>query len=174
MTRALLRLSALLALSAAAAHARTSRADPSDVQWWYQLGIDLDLPEKWEASAEYRLRTSDNASAYRGSYLTTEVGRELLERVALFASYRYADVDAERTHRFGLDAELSRKLWGTTLSFGPQVQHRLQGGDDEQGTDAKTMVRTRLKLARPLTGSLGVYASTEPYFAPTAGCALDN
>jgi hypothetical protein len=167
-------LAAALLLSAAAAGAQTSRADPSDVQGWYQLGVDLDLPKKWEASAEYRLRTVDNASDYHGSYLTGEIGRELFRRVSLFANYRYADVEAEVTHRLGIGAKVSRKLWGTTVSFRPQVQHRLQGGDDEQGTDAKTMVRTRLKLAHPLTRSIGLYASTEPYFDPTAGYALDN
>ena len=164
----------LSAASAATAGAQTSRADPTDVQGWYQLGVDVDLPRKWESSIEYRLRTVENASAYRGSYLTTEIGRELFRRVSLFASYRYADVDAEVTHRFALGAEVARKLGRATLSFRPQVQHRLQGGDDEQGTDAKTLVRTRLKLAHPLTGSLGVYASTEPYLDPTAGWAMDN
>ena len=172
-TRAAL-AAALLLPAATTAHAQTSRADPTDVQGWYQLGVDLDLPKKWEASAEYRLRTVDGASQYRGSYVTGEIGRALGKHLSLFANYRYADVEEEVTHRVGLGAELQRRLGGTTLSFRPQVQHRFQGGDDEQGTDARTLVRTRVKLQQRLTSRLAVYASTEPYLDFAAAYPLDN
>ena len=169
-------LAAALLLPAAAAGAQTSRADPSDVQGWYQVGVDLDLPKKWKSSLDYRLRTEDNATHYRGSYVTGEVGRTVHRRVELFASYRLADVDAEVTHRFGLGAQASRKIRGATLSFRPQVQHRLQGSDDEQGTDAKTLVRTRLQLKGRVARWLELYGSTEPFFTFAGGAEypVDN
>jgi hypothetical protein len=177
VTRPLPRLGAaatLLLAAAGTAGAQPSRADPSDVQGWYQVGVDLDLPKKWKSGVEYRLRTEDNASAYRGSYVTGELGRTVRKGITLFGNYRFADVDAEITHRLGLGGEASRKVRGTTLSFRPQVQHRLQGSDDEQGSDAKTLVRTRLQLKRPLTKRFEVYASTEPYFNFDADYPVDN
>ena len=177
MTRSLPRLGAATLLVAGAygpAGAQTSRADPSDVQGWYQVGVDLDLPKKWKSSLDYRLRTEDNASAYRGSYATAELGRTVRKGMTLFGNYRFADVDAEITHRLGVGGEASRKLRGTTLSFRPQVQHRLQGSDDEQGSDAKTLVRTRLELKRGLGRRFEVYASTEPFFNFDADYPVDN
>ena len=179
MTRRLTTLAALVAASglAAPAHGQTSRSDPTDVQSWYGAGLQLDLPHKWEASADYRLRMIGNASHYRGSYVTGELGYAVRKHVSLFANYRFADVTEDGiAHRFGVGVDGSRKWLGTTVSFRPQVQHRLAGTDDEQGGDgdAKTVWRTRLQLKRPLTNALDVYASTEPYFDFAASYPVDN
>jgi hypothetical protein len=165
---ALLPLPALVALLAAAtpARAQTSRADPTDFQSWYGSRLRLDLPRRWEASLQYRLRLVDNSSLYRGSYATGEVGYSPAKRVSLFGSYRLAAVDEGTFHRYAAGAEAGRKLRATTLSLRTMVQYQKQNfaGNDETSSDEDTFLRTRVEAKRPLSKALDVYASTEPYF----------
>ncbi len=152
--------------------AQTSRADPTDLQAWYSIGLDVDLPKKLSTSFDFRLRTEDNASAYRGSYLGGELAYSPLKRVSLLANYRYASVDGERSNRVGLGAEAGTKFVGLSWSLRGLVQHRLQGADEEE--NGKTLYRTRLRAKRALSDNLDLYASSEPYFARGEAYPIDN
>ena len=107
---------------ATAANAQTSRSDPSDFQTWYSTTAKLDLPNRWEASLKYRARLVDNSSVFRGSYLYTELGRELNEHLSLLGEYRLARVEDGTYHRYSLGMEASRELGRLDLSFRPVMQ----------------------------------------------------
>jgi hypothetical protein len=158
-------------LGAAPALAQTSRADPTDFQSWLGAGVKLDLPNRWESSLDYRARLVDNASAYRGSYVTGEVGYNPTKRLGVFTSYRLAAVDDGTYHRAAVGAEQKGRLRGTTLAFRSMVQYQRQNfdGNDEGSSDTDAFVRTRLEAQRAVTRSVDVYASTEPYFKLGAG-----
>lgn len=160
-----LALAALLA-SAGAGRAQTSREDPTDFQTWYSAAVNVDLPDGWEASARYRLRMQDNASAYAGSYLTGELGYRPLKGLTLLGDYRLALVEGGTYHRVGVGVDASRRVGGgTTLSFRPMVQYQRQRfADDDEGGDEDLLLRTRLRVRHRISKPLDVYASTEPYF----------
>jgi hypothetical protein len=165
-------------LAAAPASAQTSRGDPTDFQSWLGAGVQLDLPNRWETSLEYRARLVDNASAYRGSYVTGTVGYGPRKRLAVFTSYRLAAVDDGTYHRYAVGAEQKAKLRGATLAFRPMVQYQRQNfeGNDETSSDTDAFVRTRFEVERGVTRSLDLYASTEPYFklGEAGGYPVDN
>jgi Protein of unknown function (DUF2490) len=154
------------------AHAQTSRADPADLQGWYALGLDVDLPKKFVTSFDLRLRTQDNASSYRGTYIGGELAYSPIKRFTLLANYRHASVDGERSNRLGMGAETGAKFAGLSWSLRGLVQHRLQGADEEE--NGKTLVRTRLKAKRALRDNLDLYVSSEPYFARGEEYPIDN
>lgn len=165
-----LALAALLA-GAGAARAQTSREDPSDFQTWYSAGVNVNLPNKWEASMRYRLRMEDNASTYAGSYLTGELGYRPRKGLTLLGDYRLALAPDGTYHRVGLGLDASRKVGeGTTLSFRPMVQYQRQNfADDDEGGDQDLRLRTRLRVRHRVAKPLDVYASTEPHFTFESG-----
>ena len=153
-------------VTAAPLAAQASRTDPTDFQSWLGAGLAIDLPKKWETSLEYRARLVNNASVYRGSYATAELGRNLPRRLSVFTSYRLALVDDGTYHRYAVGAEQKATLGGTTFAFRPMLQYQEQNftDNDETSSDTDAFVRTRLEIERGVTGSLELYASTEPYF----------
>lgn len=165
-----LALAALLA-GTAPAGAQTSRDDPSDFQTWYSAAVNVNLPNKWEASMRYRLRLEDNSSAYAGSYLTGELGFQPLKGLTLLGDYRLALADDGTYHRVGAGFDASRKVGGgTTLSFRPMLQYQRQDfADDDEGGDEDLLLRTRFRARHRVSKPLDVYASTEPYFTFQGG-----
>lgn len=159
---------AVLALAAVPLDAQTSRADPTDVQAWYGAGLKLDLPRRWEASVRYRARMVGDASSFRGSYLTGEVGRGLGRRVQLFTGYRLALVDDGTYHRVAVGGEYEHRLGRATLSLREIVQVQRQRFDDDEQGDSDAFSRTRAKAEYALTRHVDVYASVEP-FLPIGG-----
>jgi hypothetical protein len=157
--------------------AQTSAADPSDLQAWYSASLVMDLPNGWETSFQYRLRMVDDASSYRGSYLTFEGQKEVVSWMSMLGGYRLARVEGGTYHRFALGAEARYDATDRfRLSLRPQVQHQVQtfADDDEQSGDQKTLLRTRLRGRYELTDALDFYASTEPYFAFGEDYPIDN
>lgn len=176
------RVQAALALCAASAlamplAAQTSREDPSDLQAWLGAGVRFDLPRRWESSLEYRARMVDDASDYRGSYVTAQVGRNLTKRFSTLVNYRLATVDEGTFHRYGIGAEQKGRVSDVRVGFRTIVQYQKQNfeGNDEASTDTDTFLRTRLEIERPVAKRLDVYASTEPYFKlGEGGYPVDN
>jgi Protein of unknown function (DUF2490) len=167
-------LTAVLLASPAAA--QTSRSDPTDFQGWYGGSLRLDLPDRWRASAEYRLRMVDNATRVRGSYVTLGASRRVTGPVRLLASYRLALVDNGTFHRYAAGGEAERDVGAFTLGVRGLVQYQKQNfsDNDETSSDEDTFVRTRLELSRTLTRRVDVYASSEPYLAVGADQLVDN
>jgi hypothetical protein len=65
---------ALLAISL---NAQTSRSDPNDIEGWAGVGLNLNLPKKWDADLTYQTRRLGNISTLRGNYWSPEVGKTL-------------------------------------------------------------------------------------------------
>jgi hypothetical protein len=84
--RAILIFLCCLMSPVAVAQSQTSRSGPVDLHARYALGVNVNLPDGWEAAFEYEMRMVDNASAYRGSYLTSELGYELTDWLSLFSN----------------------------------------------------------------------------------------
>lgn len=166
----------LLAPGATGAQAQTSRSDPSDLQTWYSAALHVNLPARWETSLRYRLKLVDDASTYRGSYLTAEAGRGLTGWLTLFGSYRLALVDEGTFHRFAGGAEAKAKLEAVTLAFRSMLQYQRQNfaGNDEQSSDESVFLRTRMEAKYGVTKRLDLYASSEPIFELADGIAVDN
>jgi hypothetical protein len=156
---------ALLAVASSMLSAQTSISDPVDVQGWYGGALRLDLPKKWDVIAQYRLRTVDNASQIRGSYLTGEVRHTPISHLTLIGSYRLALVDNGTFHRYAAGTQLSAKGDRSSVSLRGLVQYQRQNfsDNDEQASDTDAFLRSRLELEHRLSDRFGVYASTEPY-----------
>lgn len=156
--------------------AQASPVDPTDLQAWFGAAVRLDLPDKWTASLQYRLRMVDNASTYRGSYLTPELGRGFGKHLKIFGSYRLALVDNGTFHRYAVGAEVDAKAGKLGLSFRPMLQYQRQNfaGNDEQASDDDTFLRTRLEAKLPVTKAVQVHGSSEPYFKFGGGSLVDN
>lgn len=161
---------------ASAAGAQTSRSDPTDLQAWYGGSLRLDLPNRWRASAEYRLRMVDNASAVRGSYITLGGSRRVTGPLRVLGSYRLALVDNGTFHRYAAGVEAERETGAFTLGIRGLLQHQRQNftDNDETSSDEDTFVRARLEVARALGKRVDVYASSEPYLAVGADQVIDN
>ena len=166
----------LLALGVGALSAQTSPSDPTDAQAWYATKLTLDLPDKWEASLQYRARYADDASGWKGGYVTTEVGKGLSKTWSLTASHRLAVVDGGTFHRLAAGATWERKAGATRLSLRGLVQHQFENFDanDEGSGTAQTFLRTRLQVRRTLSPTVAVYASAEPYFTFAGSYPIDN
>jgi len=147
------------------AGSQTNRSDPVDFHSRFGAGLNVDMPDGWEADLEYELRMVDNASSYRGSYVTTELGRDLSDHFRVFGSYRLGMVDEGAFHRFAGGAQAATELGDAELSFRPMIQYQRQRFEDEdQSTDEDLFLRTRFRAEYALSDRLDVYASTEPYF----------
>ena len=146
------------------------------MQTWLGTAVVADLPNRWEASLEYRLRLVDNASTYRGSYATAEVQRGITDFLDLLGSYRLAVVDDGKYHRFALGAQAAADVGSLRLSFRPMLQYQRQNfaDNDEQSSDEKTLLRTRFRARYPLSDVVDIYASVEPYFTFSGDYPIDN
>ena len=70
MKGVLLAIPVLWLASASIAQSQTNRSDPVDFHSRLGAIVDIDMPDGWEGELEYEARMVDNASTYRGSYLT--------------------------------------------------------------------------------------------------------
>lgn len=170
------RLLLLVPLVAVPMTAQTSRSDPTDTQAWLGGALRLDLPDRWRASAEYRLRLVHNARDVRGSYITLGAGRRVAGPLTVSGSYRLALVDNGRFHRVAVGVEGEREAGRTTLALRGLVQYQRQNftDNDETSSDEDTFLRTRLEVKRELSRRVDIYASTEPYLAMGADHVIDN
>ena len=163
----------LLLTSGGGLGAQTSRSDPVDVQARYSAQLQLNLPRKWDASVGYEARMIGNASVYHGSYFDGELGRALGDYLTVFTNYRFANLTDGESHRFGVGAEVERKVDRYSLSFRTIFQSQRAGLDEaEQGSS--DALRTRLRVKVPAGKSLTVHGSVEPYFAFTGIYPVDN
>ncbi|NJD20754.1 MAG: DUF2490 domain-containing protein [Gemmatimonadetes bacterium] len=169
-------LAMLLVAAAPDAGAQTSRSDPTDLQSRFGTQFRVNLPDKWLATLEVQGRMVDDISAYRGTYVSSEVERGLGKHLAVLANYRMALVDDGTYHRVGLGLEASGKLGEAKLSFRPMVQFQRQhfDGDDDFGSDDDAFVRTRAAVKYPLSERWALIGAVEPYFKLGADYPVDN
>jgi hypothetical protein len=153
--------------------AQTSRSDPVDVQGRLGMQLNLNLPRQWEASVGYELRMIGNASVYHGSYFDGELGRAVGKQLTLFTNYRFAKVAAAESHRYGVGAEVERKMDSFSLSFRPMFQYQRTVLDDaEQGS--RNALRTRVRMKVPAGKRVVFHGSLEPYFTFSGIYPVDN
>jgi hypothetical protein len=166
---------------AGAARAQTTSADTTDVQGRAGVSWNLDLPKRWEMGLEYELRMVDNLSSYRGSYFTVHADYGLTKHLSGIVSYRRAALDDGTSNRYAAGMEYERKLGSWRVGFRPLLQYRTEGegittvqDDDEASGNGDTFLRTRLRLERPVTKKLDLYASVEPLFVFGEDYPIDN
>jgi hypothetical protein len=173
MQRRMLAVLVLVLTSGGALVAQTSRSDPVDVQGRLGTQLTLNLPNKWEAALGYELRMIGNASLYQGSYLDGEVRRAVGKHLTLLTNYRYGALTDATSHRYGVGAEVERKMEHGSLSFRPMFQYQRKiVDDDEQGS--REVLRTRLRGKVPFGKRVTLHGSVEPYFAFTGIYPVDN
>jgi len=167
---------ALIALFVAATplHGQTSRTDPTDLQAWTAVAAAFDLPNRWEASLQYRVRFDTDASSYRGSYISTEGGRRVTDLLTAFAGYRLALLDGATSHRFSAGVQGERDVGDITLSLRPTLQLQYKNLADSDEGASSTIVRLRLRAKYDLSNAWDIYASTEPYSRFGADYPIDN
>lgn len=169
-------LALVLVASGARVHAQTSRTDPVDIQTRVGMSLNFSLPKKFESALEYELRMVDNASAYRGSYLTGELGYAFGKHLSGLTTYRIARVGDVVTHRTGIGAQLEQMRGERiTISFRPLLQYQKERVDDDgQTIDATTFLRTRLRAKFQQRKHVALYGSVEPYFTFHGDFPVDN
>lgn len=173
-------LAALLLLAVhaggGALHAQPTREDPVDLQGWAGARLAIDLPRQWVTTVEYQVRSQDNASAWRGSYLTAGAEKGMGKHWTLEGNVRLARVEARTYERIAGGAAWDASMRGVKVSVRTLAQFQRQNfaGNDETSSDTDTFIRTRLQLRRPLTRWLRGYLSTEPFLAPGADYLVDN
>jgi hypothetical protein len=162
--------------AATPARAQTSRANPTDFHAWAGATLELDLPNRWEATLQYRLRMVDNASIYRGSYLGGEAAHGPVRWLSILGGYRLALVDDRTYHRLAGGVEAIARMGALRASFRPMLQYQRRNfaDNDEQAGDGTTLLRTRLRARYRPTDRLDVYAAVEPYFAFGEDYPIDN
>ena len=81
---------AFLAILSSGAHlgGQTSQAHPTDLQGRSALQLGIALPRKWDASLGYEVRMVGDASTYRGSYFSGELGHPVGKHLNLLTTYR--------------------------------------------------------------------------------------
>ncbi|MEI6946584.1 DUF2490 domain-containing protein [Paraflavisolibacter sp. H34] len=168
-------LAPALLLTAGAATAQTSKSDPVDVQSRLGAALKWNLPRRWEASLEYQARFVDNASVYRGSYISAEGGYSFSKHLKALANYRLALTTKDHSNRYGLGLEVSEKWGKWSLAFRPMAQYLTRYADDEETSrETNLFVRTRLQAKYALLKKLDLYASLEPYFVFDGAYPIDN
>jgi len=169
-------LTAVIVVATPEAGAQTSRADPTDLQGWIGASLRLDLPKRWAASLQYRLRMVDDIGTYRGSYFTPEVARGFGSHFKVMAGYRLALVDEGRFHRLAVGAEVDGKVGKVGAGFRSMLQYQRQNfaGNDEQSSDDDALLRTRFEAKLPVAKGVVLHGSSEPFFKFEGGYLVDN
>lgn len=153
---------ALLLFTVCAA-AQTSKADPTDVQGWYNLGVKFNLPKKWSMELEYQTRFINNLSDYNGSYISVTGKRKITKKLDGIGEYRLAMLPAGTYHRFTVGASYTEKLKPVELGFRLLVQNQLQDFvDPTEPNDQDAYWRFRVQLSYPFSKKVEGYVSTEP------------
>lgn len=158
------------------ATAQTSRADPNDLEGWAGVGLNLNLPKKWDADFSYQTRRQGNISTLRGNYWSPEIGRSLTKGIRTFFNYRYANTVNGNSSRLGWGLQFSAKKSKWSYDFRPQVQYTIRFADDGDITNnTKWIMRTRLQAKKKITQKTDLYFSSEPYFTFEKGeYPIDN
>jgi hypothetical protein len=137
-----------------------------DFQTWYDASLKLNLKKGWEITTQYRVRFYNNAHDYRGSYFFLTGEKKINKYVNVLANYRLALIEGDAYHRFAVGLHAKYKLGNWTLLARPTVQNQRTyfQGDDENGGDGKTYLRTRLGTKYRFTKRLDAYIYAEPFF----------
>jgi hypothetical protein len=157
-------------------NAQTSRSDPNDIEGWAGVGLNLNLPKKWDADLTYQTRRQGNISTLRGNYWSPEIGKSLTKGIRTFVNYRYANTVNGNSSRIGWGWQFNGKIKKWTLDFRPQMQYTIQFADDGDVTNnTKWILRTRLQARKKLSKKTDLYFSSEPYLTFEKGeFPIDN
>lgn len=166
---------ALFLLSAAIANAQTSRADPTDVQGWYGLGVKFDLPKKWTLDVDYQTRFINNLGDYNGSYFSVGGRKKFGKSFEVIGEYRLALVNRGTYHRGTIGAEYTKKK--KPFEFGVRflLQNQLQDFvDPTEANDNDVFWRTRFQLKYEISKKTEAYFATEPVMRFQGNRFVDN
>lgn len=156
--------------------AQATKADPTDAEGWYSVGVTVDLPKKWTLSGDYQARFFNNLSTYYGSYLSIGAEKQLHRYLNLITEYRAAFLNDVLTHRLTLGAgselQVHKKV---SLSLRALAQNRIQDFyDTTEITQSSLFWRLRLAARYKITKKWAVQASIEPIMEVGGNSIVDN
>ena len=156
--------------------AQATKADPTDAEGWYSVGVTVDLPKKWTLSGDYQARFNNNLSTYYGSYLSVGAEKQLHRYLNLITEYRAAFLNDVLTHRLTLGASSELQIHKkTSLSFRVLAQNRIQDFyDTAEITQSSLFWRVRLAGRYKITKKWSVQASIEPIMEAGGNSVVDN
>lgn len=160
-------------LNSLSGFSQTSRTDPNDFGTWYAVGVGVDLPKKWAMEFDFQNRYQNNASDYKGTYISVSPSKQFGKHLTVLAEYRIAFVTDATYHRYTLGAEYKWKFSKFSLATRLLVQNQLQDFDDET-TDTDAFVRFRVKGQYAFSKKWSAYASIEPIGKIGGSYLLDN
>ena len=133
------------------------------------------MPKGWAISGQYRLRITENATHYKGSYFFGQVDKRLNKNLLLTSNYRLALVDKGTYHRYALGLEARTKTRNWEFVLRPMVQYQKQNfsGDDEGKIDTDTYLRSRLTVKYAINRRFDAYIYAEPFYDVDSNLKID-
>ncbi|MFM7710920.1 MAG: DUF2490 domain-containing protein [Ferruginibacter sp.] len=156
--------------------AQATKADPTDAEGWYSVGVAVDLPKKWTLSADYQARFLNNLSTYYGSYLSVGAEKQVNRHLNLITEYRAAFLNDALSHRLTLGASTEWQVHKkTSLSLRVLAQNRIKDFyDTAEITQSSLFWRVRLGARYKITKKWSVQASIEPIMEAGGNSFVDN
>jgi hypothetical protein len=120
------------ALTCPQAHAETD----SDVNAWFELGLEVELAPKLELELAQHLRLADNASRVSAVMPAVGLDLEVLRVLSLGVGYRLEykrdDGELDAGHRVHGDVDLSLDLWLFRASNRVRLQDTIREADNDE------------------------------------------
>lgn len=150
----------LCALSSSAQHFR------HEAGMWMGTQLSLDLPKRFNVSAQYQLRLDRNLFRVRGSYFSGSVQYEIVKKyLSAEIEYRYRTAPRGDQHRFGFGITGKYKYKKTTFSLRSAYQrgHEYFNSSYEEGHEPTNYFRNRVQVKLDLKKRFELGFSMEPY-----------
>lgn len=143
-----------------------AQEEVQDFQLWTGAKLKADLPKRFSLAVQYQLRLDQDATAIKGSYISTEIGYEIIKNyLAAEFEYRYvAGFDKDR-HRFGFGIQGKYEYKKVTFSHRVvyQREHEYFNSSYERGHEPTNYLRNRFQVKFNLPKRWEAYVSIEPF-----------
>ena len=137
-----------------------------DFQVWSSLNLRYNFNDKSNINIKQSLRTFQNSTYWRQSFTELTYAYKLNKQFKISAGYRYAFNNAiEFTYtkqRVFADMSYTKKIDNFAVKIRPRLQIDIVNLTDYYTSYVN---REMLELSRKVNKTVGVYASTEVYFA---------
>ena len=143
-----------------------AQEEVQDFQVWTGGKLKADLPKRFSVSAAYQLRLEQDATKVKGSYISAEVGYEIIKKyLSAELEYRYVTSPDKDRHRFGfgLLGKYDYKKFTFSLRTVYQREHEYFNTAYEKGHEPTNYLRNRLQVKWDLPKRFEAYVSVEPF-----------
>jgi hypothetical protein len=144
----------------------SAQAQTSDFQLWNAIELRQDLRKGFDVSMQFQSRFDNNASQFRGSYMSSKLGYSLSKIVSLDADIRYSTSSSWDRIRYGIGINAQGKTAGFNLSakLKYQYQHFLQRVPEFGINPPIHNFRIKFGVERKIVKKLKVFLSVEPLY----------